>query len=91
MRGLAYRKAQRETQAAAEFQKLLDHPGVVFADPIGVMARLELARIFALMGNTAKAKAAYQDVLTIWKDADSDLPVIIQARAEYAKLIRGEQ
>ncbi len=86
VRGQAYMKAQRETEAAVEFQKLLDHPGVVLADPLGVMARLQLGRIFALSGNTAKAKVAFQDVLTIWKDADSDLPVINQARAEYAKL-----
>ena len=59
---------------------------VVLADPVGVMARLQLGRIFALSGNTAKAEVAYQDVLTIWKDADSDLPVINQAKAEYAKL-----
>ena len=79
-------QAQRETEAAVEFQKLLDHPGLVLADPVGVMARLQLGRIFALSGNTAKAKVAYQDVLTIWKDADFDLPVINQAKAEYAKL-----
>ena len=61
-------------------------PGVVLADPIGVMARLQLGRISALSGDMAKAKVAFEDVLAIWKDADSDLPVINQARAEYAKL-----
>ena len=86
VRGQACLKAKRETEAAVEFQKLEDHPGLVLADPIGVMARLQLARIFALSGATAKAEAAYQEVLTLWKDADSDLPVINQARAEYAKL-----
>ena len=86
VRGLAYMKAQRETDAAVEFQKLLDHPGIVMADTVGAMARLQLARIFAHSGNAAKADAAYKDVLAIWKDADSDLPVINQARAEYAKL-----
>jgi serine/threonine protein kinase len=86
VRGQAYMKGRQETEAAVEFQKLLDHPGVVLADPIGVMARLHLGRIFARSGETAKAKIAYQDVLTIWKDADSDLPVINQARAEFAQL-----
>jgi tetratricopeptide (TPR) repeat protein len=90
VRGQAYEKAQRDSEAAVEFQKLVDHPGIVLADPIGVMARLELARIFARLGNTAKAKAAYEDVLTIWKDADPDVPVINQARAEYAKLQLGK-
>jgi tetratricopeptide (TPR) repeat protein len=86
LRGQVYMGGQRETEAAVEFQKFLDHPGVVLADPVGVMARLQLGRILALSGNTAKAKVAYQDVLTIWKDADSDLPVVNQAKAEYAKL-----
>jgi eukaryotic-like serine/threonine-protein kinase len=86
VRGQAYMKAQRDSEAAVEFQKLVDHPGIVLVDPIGVMARLELARIFARAGDTAKAKAAYEDVLAIWKDADSDVPVINQARAEYSKL-----
>jgi tetratricopeptide (TPR) repeat protein len=86
VRGQAYLKAKRETEAAVEFQKLEDHPGIVLADLIGVMARLQLGRIFALSGNTAKAEATYQELLTLWKDADSDLPVINQARAEYAKL-----
>jgi tetratricopeptide (TPR) repeat protein len=86
VRGQAYMKAQRDSEAAVEFQKLLDHPGVVLADPIGVMARLQLGRIFDHSGNTAKAEAAYKEVLTLWKDADSDLPVINQARTEYAKL-----
>ena len=79
-------KAKRESEAAVEFQKLLGHPGIVLADPIGVMARLQLGKIFALSGNMSQAKVAYQDVLTIWKDADSDLPVINQARAEFARL-----
>ncbi len=86
VRGQAYMKGQQEIEAAMEFQKLPDHPGIVLADPLGVMARLQLGRIFASSGSTAKAKAAYQDVLTIWKDADSDLPVVNQAKAEYAKL-----
>jgi hypothetical protein len=86
VRGLAYLKAHRESDAAVEFQKLLDHPGVVLADPIGVLARLQLARIFALSGNTANAKATFEDVLTIWKDADPDIPIIKQAKAEYARL-----
>ena len=79
-------KAKRETEAAVEFQKIEDHPGIVLADPIGVMARVQRGRIFALSGNTAKAEATYLELLNLWKDADSDLPVINQARAEYAKL-----
>ncbi len=90
VRGQAYMKGQRESEAAVEFQKLPDHPGVVLADPLGVMARLQLGRILALSGNTAKAEVAYRDVLTIWKDADSDLPVVNQARAEYGKLQRAK-
>jgi cytochrome c-type biogenesis protein CcmH/NrfG len=69
-----------------EFQKLLDHPGLVLADPIGMMARLQLARIFAASGDKAKAVAAYEELLAVWKDADADVPLINHARAEYAKL-----
>jgi hypothetical protein len=86
VRAQAYMEGSRETEAAVEFQKLLDHSGIVLADPLGVMARLQLGRMFARSDNTTKAKVAYQDVLTIWKDADADLPVINQARAEYTKL-----
>jgi hypothetical protein len=86
VRGQAYLKGKRETEAAVEFQKLEDHPGIVLADLIGVMARLQRGRIFALSGATAEAEATYQELLALWKDADSDLPVINQARAEYAKL-----
>ncbi len=86
VRGLAYLKAHRESEAAMEFQKLLDHPGIVLAHLIGVLARLQLARIFARSGNPARAKVAFQDVLSIWKDADPDIPVIKQAQAESARL-----
>jgi cytochrome c-type biogenesis protein CcmH/NrfG len=72
--------------AAAEFQKFVDHRGLVTNFPWGAQARLGLARAYALQGDTAKAKAAYQDFLAFWKDADPDLPVLNQAKAEYAKL-----
>ncbi|HEX7285984.1 MAG TPA: winged helix-turn-helix domain-containing protein [Candidatus Angelobacter sp.] len=86
MRGKAYLAAKQVTPAAAEFQKILDHPGVVRSEPIGALARLELGRALALAGDKAKAKAAYQDFLTIWKDADPDIPVFKQAKAEYSNL-----
>ncbi|MBV9268873.1 MAG: hypothetical protein JO061_22075, partial [Acidobacteriaceae bacterium] len=86
VRGEAYLQAQQGREAAAEFQKVLDHRGIVLADPIGALAHLQLGRAYVLSGDTAKAKNAYLDFLHIWKDADPDLPVLKQAKAEYAKL-----
>jgi tetratricopeptide (TPR) repeat protein/predicted Ser/Thr protein kinase len=86
VRGEAYLEARRSAEAAGEFQKILDHRGIVFADPIDALAHLQLGRAFALSGDTAKAKIAYQDFLTLWKDADSDIPILKQAKAEYATL-----
>jgi predicted Zn-dependent protease len=86
VRGEAYLAAHQGAQAAAEFQKILDHPGLVFSDPVRAVARVQLARAFALSGDTNKAKAAYQDFLTLWKDADPDIPLLKQAQAEYARL-----
>jgi eukaryotic-like serine/threonine-protein kinase len=86
VRGLAYSRLGRYGQAAAEFQKILDHPGIVLNDPIGPMARLQLARALAVSGDNAKAKAAYQDFFALWEDADPDIPILRQAKAEYAKL-----
>ena len=86
VRGETYRTAHRGTEAAAEFQKILDHRGIVLNSPIGAVAHLQIARAYAMQGDTAKAKAAYQDFLTLWKDADSDIPILIAAKAEYAKL-----
>lgn len=86
VRGEALTAAHRYPEAAAEFQKILDHRGIVAADPIGALAHLQLGRVFALSGDTAKAKAAYRDFLTLWKDADPGIPVSHQARVEYAKL-----
>jgi serine/threonine protein kinase/tetratricopeptide (TPR) repeat protein len=88
VRGQVYMKTHSEAEAKAEFQKLVDHPGVVLADPLAVVARLQLGRIYALSENTSKADASYKELLTLWKDADSDLPVINQAKAEYARLQR---
>jgi cytochrome c-type biogenesis protein CcmH/NrfG len=73
-------------RAAAEFQKFIDHRGVVANFPWGALARLGLARAYAMQGDTAKARAAYQDFLTLWKDADPDIPILKQAKAECAKL-----
>ena len=86
VRGEAYRAARQGSEAAAEFQKILDHRGVVLNEPIGALARLQIGRAYAMQGDTARAKAAYQDFLTLWKDADPDIPVLIAAKAEYAKL-----
>jgi predicted Zn-dependent protease len=72
--------------AAAEFQKIIEHPGVVEYNLVGALARLGLAQAYALQGDTAKAKAAYQDFLALWKDADPDIPILKQAKVEYAKL-----
>jgi serine/threonine protein kinase len=86
VRGEAYLTAHQGNEAAAEFQKILDHRGIVFNEPIGALAHLQIGRAYAMHGDTAKAKAAYQDFLTLWKDADPGIPVFIAAKAEYAKL-----
>ena len=86
VRGEAYLAAHQGNQAAAEFQKILDHRGLVLADPMGAMARLQLARALALSGDKVKAKATYQDFLMLWQGADSDIPILRQAKTEYAGL-----
>jgi len=86
IRGEAYLMLHDGNRATAEFQKFIDHRGVVVTFPWGALAGLGLARAYALQGDTAKAKAAYQDFLTLWKDADPDIPILIAAKAEYAKL-----
>jgi serine/threonine protein kinase/tetratricopeptide (TPR) repeat protein len=86
LRGQAYLRLRKGNQAAAEFQKLLDHRGLVSISPQGALAHLGLARAYALQGDTAKARAAYNDFFTLWKDADPDIPILIIAKAEYAKL-----
>jgi tetratricopeptide (TPR) repeat protein len=86
VRGLAYLAARQPTEAAAEFQRILDHRSIVLVDPMDAMARLQLARALALSGETAKARSAYNDLFALWKDADPDIPVLKQARAEYARL-----
>lgn len=86
MRGEAYLAAKQGKKAAFEFQKILDHPGIVVADPIGALARLQLARAWRMDGDSEKAKSAYADFLALWKDADPNIPVLLQAKAEYKKL-----
>src|SRR5579862_2545024 len=86
VRGEALLAARRFTEAAAEFQKILDHRGIVGSDPIGALAHLQLGRVFALSGEKTKAKAAYEVFLTLWKDADSETPILKNARTEYARL-----
>ena len=78
--------ARRYAEATAEFQKILDHRGIVGTDPIGVLAHLQLGRVFALSGDKTRAKAAYEAFLALWKDADADIPILKQAKAEYARL-----
>ncbi len=86
LRGEAYLQTKQGAQAAAEFQKFPDHRGVVWNCWTGALAHLGLARAYASQGDTAKARTAYQDFLAQWKDADADIPVLIAAKSEYAKL-----
>src|ERR1039457_6721936 len=86
VRGEAYLAAHQGAEAATEFQKILKHRGIVVSDPIGALAHLQLGRAFAWSGNKTKARTAYQDFLTLWKDADPEIPILKQAKTEYAKL-----
>ena len=86
VRGEAYLTLHDGNRAAAEFQKFIDYRGLVVNFPWGALARLGLARAYAMQGDTAKAKAGYKDFLTLWKDADPDIPILKEAKAEYAKL-----
>jgi hypothetical protein len=86
MRGQAYLAAHDGVAAATEFQKLIDHPGIVVNQPVGSLAHLGLGRAYALSGDNVKARASYENFLALWKDADPDIPVLIAAKSEYAKL-----
>ena len=78
--------ARRNAEARAEFQKILNHRGLVGLDPIGALAHLQLGRVFVLSGDKMKAKAAYEAFLAVWREADPDVPILKTARAEYARL-----
>jgi tetratricopeptide (TPR) repeat protein len=86
VRGEAYLADNKGAEAAAEFQKILHHRGIVVSDPVGALAHLQLGRAIAMSGDKTQAKTAYQDFLALWKDADPDIPVLKQAKAEYARL-----
>jgi tetratricopeptide (TPR) repeat protein len=86
VRGLAYLAADKAPEAAAQFQLIIDHRSIVWSDPVGVMARLQNGRAWAKAGDSAKARAAYQDFLSLWKEADADIPVYKQAKSEFARL-----
>ena len=86
VRGEAYLALHQGAEAAAEFQKILDHRGIVVSDPIGALSHLQMGRAYAMQRDTPKAKAAYQDFLSLWKDADPEIPILKQGRGEYAKL-----
>jgi tetratricopeptide (TPR) repeat protein len=86
LRGEAFMAVRRYGEAAAEFQKIFDHRGLVGLDPIGALAHWRLGRAYALSGENAKAKKAYEDFLALWKDADREIPILKQAKAEYARL-----
>jgi eukaryotic-like serine/threonine-protein kinase len=86
VRGEAYLALHQGAQAAAEFQKIVDHRGIVISDPVGALAHLELGRAYVMAGDEVKGKAAYREFLELWKDGDSNLPVLKQAKLEYAQL-----
>jgi eukaryotic-like serine/threonine-protein kinase len=86
VRGEAYLAAHQGSEAAAEYQKIFDHRGIVVNELSGALAQLQIGRAYAMAGDTAKAKSAYEGFLTLWKNADPDIPILKQAKAEYAKL-----
>jgi hypothetical protein len=85
-RGLAHLAAYRGFDAASEFRKILSEPAVVISDPVGILARLQLARALTMAGDRAGARAAYRQFLTLWKNADPDIPILERARSEFAEL-----
>jgi tetratricopeptide (TPR) repeat protein len=86
VRGLAFLQAKRGAEAAVEFQKIVDHRGIAPTAPEHSLAKLGLGRAYVMSGDSAKARAAYQDFFALWKDADTDLPILKEAKAEYEKL-----
>jgi tetratricopeptide (TPR) repeat protein len=86
VRGQAYLSAKRGSEAAAEFRKILNHRSLVLADPVGSLAYLQLGRALSLLGDQAKGRAAYRDFLRVWNEADSDIPILKKAQAEYSNL-----
>ena len=86
VRGVAYLAARQPAEAVGEFQRILDHRSIVLVDPMDALARLQLARALALGGDAVKAKSAYNDLFTLWTNADPDIPVLKQARSEYLRL-----
>src|SRR5262249_15155362 len=86
VRGAAWLAAHDGAKAAAEFRKILDNPAIVFSYPVLAVARMQLVRALALSGDNTNAKAAYEDFLNFWKEADADIPILKQARVEYAKI-----
>ena len=86
VRGLACLAARKPVEAVGEFQRILDHRSIVLVDPMDAMARLQLSRALALSGDIVKAKSAYKDLLVLWEHADPKIPLVEQARAEYARL-----
>ncbi len=86
IRGQALLLANQPQAAANEFQKLIDHPGAIINCPTGALARLGIARSYALAGEKDKSRSAYENLFVLWKNADPDFPPLLQARSEYAKL-----
>ena len=86
VRGLAYLAAHQGAEAAGEFQKILDHRTIVVSDPIGALAHVQLGRAFAMAGEIGKARQGYDEFFALWKDADAGIPILEQAKAEYAAL-----
>jgi hypothetical protein len=78
--------AHQPEEAIVEFQKILDHSGIVASDPIGALAHLQLGRSYSMLGDKTKAKVAYQDFLQLWSTADAELPILVKAKKEYADL-----
>jgi len=87
LRGVAYLALHRGADAIPEFQKINEHRGLMANCPLGALAHLQIARAYTMEGDTAKAKASYKDFLTLWKDADPDIPILKEAKAEYAKRV----
>jgi hypothetical protein len=85
-RGSLYLEQRRGSEAAAEFKKIINSPGIEFFSPAHALAELGMGRAAAISGDTAAARKSYQDFFAFWKDADQDLPVLIQARKEYEAL-----